>query len=77
MGRSKVAKGGTKRSIAGVVLDQEQIEYWKGKFRRMCEPKRASGNIEVPKDVFEKYQAKGATREKLFEAFIKTGGEKD
>ncbi|CAK9033715.1 Uncharacterized protein SCF082_LOCUS20616 [Durusdinium trenchii] len=43
----------------------------------MCEPKRASGNIEVPKDVFEKYQAKGATREKLFEAFIKTGGEKE
>lgn len=49
----------------------------RGKFRRLCEPKRNSGKIEVDEDIFKLYEAKGASREKLFEAFIKVNGDKD
>jgi hypothetical protein len=35
------------------------------------------GKINVPNDIFKQYNEKGASREKLFEAFISTGGEKD
>ena len=39
--------------------------------------KRTTGKIDVPNDIFKHYQEKGSSREKLFELFIKTGGEKD
>ena len=57
-------------------LDQHRREM-KGKFRRLCEPKRNSGKIEVTEDIFKLYEAKGTSREKLFEAFIKVDGDKD
>ena len=66
-----------KRSIGGLLLDEKQVDVFRGKFRRLCEPKRTSGEIEIPSDIHEQYMAKGATRERLFEAFIKTGGLKD
>jgi hypothetical protein len=34
------------------VLTPEEVEKYRGKFRRMCEPKKASGKIEVPQDIF-------------------------
>ena len=45
-------------------------------FRRYCEPKRGTGKIEAPTDIWKQYQEKGSSREKLFELYIKTGGEK-
>ncbi|CAJ1370208.1 unnamed protein product [Effrenium voratum] len=33
----------------------EEYEKLRGKFRRLCEPKRGSGNIEVPGDIFKQY----------------------
>lgn len=67
----------TKRAVAGTAMDEQDIEKMRGKFRRICEPKRASGLIEIPETMFKKYQAKGASRERLFEAFVRTGGVKD
>lgn len=43
----------------------------------MCEPKRNSGKIDILEDIFKLSEAKRAARNKLFEAFIKTGGDKD
>ena len=59
------------------MLSEDEYEKYRGKFRRTCEPKRSSGAIDITKDMFKEYQAKGSSRERLFEAFIKTGGEKD
>ena len=68
---------GTKRIIAGIELSEDDVDWWRGKFRRTCEPKRMSGSINVPVDIFEQYQAKGQSRQKLFELFIKTNGDKE
>ena len=70
------ASKGVKR-VGSIVLSQKDFDYYQGKFRRQCEPARASGKINVPNDIFKQYNEKGASREKLFEAFISTGGEKD
>ena len=53
---------------------EKELDFWQGKFRRTCEPKRASGTLEVPEDIFQQYQSKGATKDKLFELFVKAGG---
>ena len=60
-----------------LVMDEDSYEYWRGKFRRFCEPKRGTGKIEAPTDIWKQYQEKGSSREKFFELYIKTGGEKD
>ena len=77
----KVPSGAAKRNhdlIEAVgLVDENDLEFWRGKFRRTCEPKRASGNLEIPDDIFQQYQAKGASRDKLFELFVKSGGDKD
>lgn len=70
------ASGGTKR-VGSMVISSDEFNRLSGKFRRMCEPKRHSGKIEVPDNIFELYQAKGTSKERLFEAFVKTGGDKD
>jgi len=57
------------------LVDENDLEYWRGKFRRTCEPKRSSGHLDIPADIFEQYQAKGASRDKLFELFVKSGGD--
>lgn len=67
----------TGKRVGGRVLTPEEVEKYRGKFRRMCEPKKASGKIEVPKDIFEQFQSKGASRERLFEAFVRNDGQKD
>ena len=58
-------------------LTEKQLNQFRGKFRRLCEPKRDSGRLEVPEDIHNKYVAKGAAREKLFESFVLVGGDKD
>ncbi len=63
--------------MAGIWIDETEYNHEHGKFRRMCEPKRTSGDIEVPSDIHEQYMSKGQSRTRLFEAFIKTGGVKD
>lgn len=72
-------KADTKRShiVAGIVLTEDEYQQYRGKFRRTCEPSRTTGAIKIGADLFKEYQAKGASRERLFEAFIKTGGDKD
>ena len=55
--------------------DVKELEKWQGKFRRVCEPQRGSGRLEVPDDIFQQYQAKGTTKDKLFELFVAAGGE--
>ena len=67
----------TGKRIGGRVLTPEEVEKYRGKFRRMCEPKKASGKIEVPQDIFDQFQSKGASRERLFEAFVRSDGQKD
>ena len=67
------ATRGKKRPLS---VSDVRATLW-GKFRRTCEPKRNSGKIDVPEDIFKLYEAKGSSRNKLFEAFIKTGGDKD
>ena len=67
----------TGKRVGGRVLTPEEVEKYRGKFRRMCEPKKASGKIEVPKDIFEQFQSKGTSRERLFEAFVRNDGQKD
>ena len=48
----------------------------KEKVKRICTPKATTGNLEVPKDVFELWQtAKG--KDKLFAMWCKSGGVKD
>lgn len=49
----------------------------RGKWRRFVEPKRASGEIECPPEIHEQYMKKGGDRDKLWEAFVKCGGDKD
>lgn len=66
-----------KRSlIEALGLDDEaDLERWQGKFRRVCEPKRSSGKLDVPEDIFEQYAARGASRDRLFEIFVQSGGD--
>lgn len=77
LNRSCPREAPIKKVIGDLELDEETLDWWRGKFRRMCEPKRISGHIQIPNDIFEQYQTKGKTREKSFECFIKTGGDKE
>ena len=65
------------KRVGDVFLTNEEYNHYRGKLRRICEPKRHSGKLEIAEDIFEKYNAKGQSREKLFEALVKSGGDKD
>lgn len=67
---------GVKR-VGSLVISQEDFDYYQGKFRRQCEASRHTGKIKIPDDIFKQYNERGASREKLFEMFINTGGDKD
>ena len=73
---SRLARGSRGSSLA-LELSEDDLEQWRGKLRRLCEPKRMSGVIDVPDDIFEQYQSKGQNRRKLLELFIKTDGNKE
>ena len=68
-------KTGTKR-IGSMELTIAEYDYYRGKLRRICEPKRDSGRIEVPMDIHEKFMSKGRDREEMLETFITCGGVK-
>ena len=59
------------------LLTQKDYDFFRGKLRRMCEPKRDSGKIEVPENIHKQYLEKGASRDALFEALISVDGNKD
>ena len=65
------------KRVGDILLTAEQHEQLRGKFRRTCEPRRGSGILVVPKDIHEQYCGRGASREKLWHAFVKTNGDKD
>ena len=58
-------------------LNQKEYDFWRGKFRRMCEPKRDSGKIDIPPELHKQYMQKGTQRDSMFEAFITTNGDKE
>ena len=70
------ASGGLRR-VGNLQLTQKDFDYYRGKLRRLCEPKRDSGRIEVPDDIHKQYLQKGAQRDALFEALVKAEGEKE
>ena len=39
-------------------------------------PKKASGQLDVPREIYQKYKAKGAQRDELMDELIKVGGDK-
>ena len=48
----------------------------KEKVRRIVSPKKATGNLEVPENIFEMWKDAGAGRDKLFRMWCKSGGVK-
>lgn len=56
---------------------EPDLEQWRGKLRRLCKHQHLSGHIQVSGQILEQYQAKGKTRDKPLEVFIKTGNDKD
>ena len=60
-----------------IVHIQKEYDFWRGKFRRMCEPKRDSGKIDIPPELHKQYMQKGTQRDSMFEAFITTNGDKE
>ena len=71
---------GNKREIVQVgdlKLSQQDYNNWRGKFGRACQPKAASGRLDVPKEMHEVFLGKGKAKEQMFEQFIRAGGDKD
>ena len=48
----------------------------KEKVRRICSPKKGSGNLEVPENVFQMWQDVSKGRDTLFRMWCKSGGVK-
>ena len=70
------ASGGLKR-VGNHLLTQKDSDFYRGKLRRLCEPKRDSGKIEVPEDIHKQFMQKGSQRDALFEALVNAKGDKD
>ena len=64
------------KRVGNLELTVKEYDFYRGKFRRLCEPKRDSGRLEVPDDIHQKFVNKGQGREDMFEAFIKCDGQK-
>ena len=54
--------------------DMSKLE--KEKVRRIVSPKKATGNLEVPENIFEMWKDAGKGRDKLFRMWCKAGGVK-
>ena len=54
--------------------DMTKLE--KEKVRRCCTPKKGSGNLEVPENIFEMWKDAGKGRDNLFRMWAKAGGVK-
>ena len=49
---------------------------WRCKLKRICEYKD-SGKLDVPVGIHQQFLEKGASRDKLLEALIRSGGSKE
>lgn len=54
--------------------DMTKLE--KEKVRRIVSPKKGTGNLEVPENIFEMWKSAGSSRDKLFRMWCKSGGVK-
>ena len=59
--------------LVGKVKSKEALDQI---LRRICMPKKASGQLDVPREIYEKYKAKGEQRDELMNELIKVGGNK-
>lgn len=61
------------RTTPAVMNVESMSKNEKEKVRRLCTPKKYSGNLDVPKDIAELWNSNGG-KEKLFNMWAKSGG---
>ena len=59
-----------------VLLYKDMTKLEREKVRRICSPKKGSGKLEVPENVFQMWQDAAKGRESLFRMWCKSGGVK-
>lgn len=59
-----------------VLLLKDMSKLEKEKVRRICSPKKGTGRLEVPENVFEMWQDAAKGRDSLFRMWCKSGGVK-
>ena len=62
--------------IPKVMNFSDMTKLEKEKVRRCCTPKKGSGNLEVPENIFEMWKDAGKGRDNLFRMWAKAGGVK-